>query len=55
MRQFGLLSRGRQVIAVAVAVEPADGTFATGTAELDQVAAWLRSVLPLVPSAARTC
>jgi hypothetical protein len=55
VRQFGLVPRGSQVIAVAVAVEPANGSFATGTAELDQVAAWLRSALPLLPSAARTC
>ena len=55
VRQFGLVSRGSMVIAVAVAVEPANGSFGTGTAELDQVAAWLRSALPLLPSAARTC
>lgn len=46
VRQLGLVSIDGQRYAVAVAVRPDDGTFATGTAMLDELAGWLEHALP---------
>lgn len=43
VRQFGIVTIGGKRVAVAVAVEPRDGTFGTGTAALSSIARWLGS------------
>ena len=55
VRQLALVPRGDDLVAVVVAVQPSNGTFAQGTRALDVVAAWLRASLPSLPSAAHTC
>jgi hypothetical protein len=58
VRQLALVPHGRDLVAVVVAVEPSNGTFARGISALDRVAAWLSTSLPWVPSApasARGC
>jgi hypothetical protein len=42
VRQFGVVTIGSAQVAVAVAVEPDNGSFGRGTQNLDLVAAWLR-------------
>jgi hypothetical protein len=55
VRQLGLLARGTQVVAIAVAVVPQDGSFTRGVAALDLVGEWLRDSLQLLPNARTTC
>lgn len=43
VRQFGIVTIGGKRVAVAVAVEPRDGSFASGTAALSSIARWLGS------------
>lgn len=40
VRQLGLLTVDGRRVAVAIATKPADGQFATGTSNLNQIAAW---------------
>jgi hypothetical protein len=55
VRQLALVPRGKDLVAVVVAVEPSDGSFAQGVRALDKVAAWLRTSMSSLPSSARTC
>jgi hypothetical protein len=55
VRQVGLIERGRQVVAVSVAVIARDGTFAQAVAALDLVGEWLGNSLRGLPEAPRTC
>jgi hypothetical protein len=55
VRQIGLVPRGSQIVAVAIAVVPESGSFAQGTAALDQIASWLRASLPILPNALKAC
>jgi len=55
VRQLALVPRGHDLVAVVVAVEPSNGSFAQGVRALDRVAAWLRASLPSLPSSSRTC
>jgi hypothetical protein len=55
VRQLALVPRGRELVAVVVAVEPSGGSFAQGVRALDEVAGWLRTSLPSLPSSSRTC
>ncbi len=55
VRQLGIVPRAGQLVAVAVAVVPQDGSFARGTDALDAIATWLRSSLSTLPPAQRTC
>ncbi len=55
VRQVGLVPRGTDVVAVAVAVVPQHGSFGQGTAVVDAIATWLRSSLPALPRARTTC
>jgi hypothetical protein len=55
VRQVGLVARGTQVVAIAIAVLPQDGTFTHGVAALDLVGGWLRDALHLLPRARATC
>jgi hypothetical protein len=55
VRQVGLLTRGMQVVVVAVAVLSQDGTFTQGVAALDLVGEWLHDSLHLLPRARATC
>jgi hypothetical protein len=48
VRQFGVVNSGR--LAVAIAAEPASGSFDDGTRALDEVAAWLSVRLPQLPA-----
>lgn len=41
VRQFGTIRVSSGVVAVAIAVRPADGQFGTGTAELSRLAQWV--------------
>lgn len=41
VRQFGVINVEGNTLAVAMAVEPTDGSFASGTAVLDVMSAWL--------------
>jgi hypothetical protein len=50
VRQLALVPRGRDLVAVVVAVDPSNGSFAQGVRALDKVAAWLRASLPALPS-----
>ncbi len=43
VRQFGIVTIGGKRVAVAVAVEPRDGSFGSGTAALSSIARWLGS------------
>ena len=55
VRQLALVPRGHDLVAVVVAVQPSNGSFAQGVRALDRVAAWLRTSLPSLPSSSRTC
>jgi hypothetical protein len=48
VRQFGVLNSGR--LAVAIAAEPASGSFDDGTRALDEAAAWLSAHLAQLPA-----
>jgi hypothetical protein len=50
VRQIGTLSAPTGTVAVAVAVAPASGSFADGTAELTDVADWLHDHLAALPA-----
>ncbi|WP_163798040.1 hypothetical protein [Mycolicibacterium sediminis] len=41
VRQIALLGAGADSLGVAIAAKPSDGSFATGTAVLDQLANWV--------------
>jgi hypothetical protein len=41
VRQFGLIRIRSGTVAVAIAAQPADGQFATGTRYLDRLAEWV--------------
>jgi hypothetical protein len=43
VRQFGLIRLRSGTVAVAIAAEPGDGSFATGTRYLDRLAQWVAS------------
>jgi hypothetical protein len=49
VRQFGLLPTSRGTVVIAVAVTPDDGSFATGTRQLDRIATWLHANAHLLP------
>lgn len=51
VRQFGILRGAHGWTAVAVAVAPHDGTFATGTRQLDRLADWVAAHRGDLPSA----
>jgi hypothetical protein len=55
VRQLALVPRGRDLVAVVVAFEPSDGSFAQGVRALDKVATWLRTSTASLPSSSRTC
>lgn len=50
VRQFGLLPTAHGEIAVALAVSPADGAFATATRQLDEIEAWLAAYADVLPT-----
>jgi hypothetical protein len=45
VRQFGIVEVDGGKLAVAIAAEPSDGSFETGKADLDKIAAWIESNL----------
>jgi len=49
VRQIGILSTGNRKTAVAIAAEPASGSFADGTQDLNEVANWLNDHLADLP------
>lgn len=53
VRQLGLLTLDGKAVGVAIANAPADGTFATGTANLTRIAAW--TAQHVRPVGARSC
>lgn len=55
VRQFALVPHGRALVAVVVAVEPSDGSFAHGVTALDRVAGWLAASLAAIPASPRAC
>jgi hypothetical protein len=55
VRQVGLIERGKQVVAVSVAVVARNGTFPQAVAALDLVGDWLRTSLQGLPDAQATC
>jgi hypothetical protein len=51
VRQFGFLTNSSGAVSVvAMAVQPASGSFADGTADLTQIGNWLRSHLAMLPA-----
>ena len=50
VRQFGVLTGPAGKVAVAIAAEPASGSFDDGTNDLGQVAKWLTDHLSALPA-----
>jgi hypothetical protein len=50
VRQFGVLASPRGMIAVALAAQPASGTFDDGIAALTEMAGWLTAHLSALPA-----
>ena len=50
VRQFGVITTSRGKIAVAMAAEPTSGQFGDGTADLTDMAGWLKAHLETLPT-----
>jgi hypothetical protein len=55
VRQFGLLTIDGKQVAVAIATKPADGQFATGTHNLNEIAAWAADHINAAALSDTTC
>jgi hypothetical protein len=50
VRQIGVFSTGTGMVAVAMAAQPASGSFEEGTQDLDEIARWLGQHMAMLPS-----